>query len=82
MSATKTAGSDGALGEVPAVAARALTYPLAEACALLGISRRNADRMLAAGQQIHPEIPAVRIGTRWLVQRRALDRVLGIDGAA
>lgn len=53
------------------------TYTLAEACDLLGISRRNADRLLADTGRIHPDVHCVRIGSRWLVSKAELLALLG-----
>ena len=55
------------------------TYTLDEACALLGISMRTARRILAAGEDLHPDAPAIRVGGRWKVARRKLDTLLGIE---
>lgn len=50
------------------------TYTIAELCALLGISRATAYTMLRAG-----EIPARRLGTRWIIPRHRLDTWLNND---
>jgi excisionase family DNA binding protein len=47
------------------------TIPVPRAAALLGISRGSAYKAVRAG-----EIPAVKIGKRLLVPRRALERLL------
>ncbi len=51
-----------------------LTYTVAEAARLLGISRNSAFSAARTGA-----LPAIRIGRRLLVPRRALERLL--DGA-
>lgn len=62
-----------------------LTYTLDEACARLGITTRTAHRILAAAPtdrpELHPDVPAVRIGGRWKIPRRALDALLGVEEA-
>ena len=49
-----------------------LTYTVAEAGELLGISRGSAYEAVKAG-----DIPVLKIGGRLLVPRAALDRMLG-----
>lgn len=54
-----------------------LCYSLGEACALLGISVRTAHRILANGQEeLRPGVPAIRIGGRWKIPRRAVDSLM------
>lgn len=57
----------------------ALTYSVPEACALLGISRQRAHRLLHETGRLHDDIPCIKLGGRWQVQKKALDRVLGIE---
>ena len=52
-----------------------LTYTIAEAGKLLGISRGSAYEGAKSG-----EIPVLKIGGRLLVPRAALDRMLGRPG--
>lgn len=52
-----------------------LTYTLEEACQLIGISVRTAHRLLAKGDELHPGVPAVRIGGRWKIPRWAVDQL-------
>lgn len=81
MTPAQTVDGGGVAGEVSGAPVRApLTYSVPEACALLGISRQRAHRLLAATGRLSPELPAIKIGARWQVQRRAVDRLLGIDG--
>ena len=58
-----------------------LTYTLDEACARLGITTRTGHRLLAVKPELHPNVPAVRIGGRWKIPRRALDELLGVEEA-
>ena len=53
------------------------TYSIAEAARRLGISRASAYRAAHAG-----ELPAIKIGGRFLVLRKRLDRMLAGDGAS
>jgi excisionase family DNA binding protein len=48
-----------------------LTVNVPEAAKLLGISERSAYEAVRRG-----EVPAVRVGGRWLVPRAALERLL------
>jgi excisionase family DNA binding protein len=50
------------------------TYTVPEVCALLGISRATAYAMLRAG-----EIPARRMGSRWIIARHRFDLWLNAD---
>jgi excisionase family DNA binding protein len=52
-----------------------LTITVSEAARALGISRESAYRAVRAGQ-----IPAVRLGRRWVVPSSGVRRLLGIDG--
>lgn len=58
---------------------RALTYSVPEACALLGISRQRAHRLLNATGRLAPELPAIKIGARYQIVRGPVDRLLGIE---
>jgi excisionase family DNA binding protein len=49
----------------------ALTMSVEEAGRALGISRGLAYELVARG-----ELPALRLGRRWVVPRRALERML------
>jgi excisionase family DNA binding protein len=51
-----------------------LTYTVAEAGQLLGVSRGSAYQAARAGQ-----LPTVRIGRRLLVPRHALEQLVGAD---
>jgi excisionase family DNA binding protein len=53
-----------------------LTYKIAEAARLLGVGRNQAYAAAQCGQ-----LPSIRIGTRVLVPKNALDRMLR-DGNA
>ena len=53
-----------------------LTYTVAEAAALLGISRGSGYEAAKSGQ-----LPVLKIGGRLLVPKAALDRMLGSAGA-
>lgn len=53
---------------------RAMT--VTEAAAALGISRALAYQLVARG-----DLPALRLGRRLVVPRRAIDVLLGEDGA-
>jgi excisionase family DNA binding protein len=61
-------------GATPVVRA---TYTISEVCSLLGISRATAYTMLRAG-----EIPARRLGSRWIIPRHRLDTWLNAEPAA
>ncbi|MGH9123590.1 MAG: helix-turn-helix domain-containing protein [Acidimicrobiales bacterium] len=55
-----------------------LTFSVPEAAAMLGISRAHAYELVA-----RRELPAVRLGRRLLVPRRAVDQLLDrASGAA
>ncbi len=52
------------------------TTTIVEAAKRLGIGRNQAYEAAARG-----EIPAIRVGTRWLVPTAALDRMLSGEAA-
>ena len=52
-----------------------LVYTVVEAGKLLGIGRSAAYEAARTG-----ELPAIRIGRRWLVSKQALDRMLSEAG--
>src|SRR4051794_22350745 len=54
-----------------------VTYTIPEVCALLGISRATAYAMLRAG-----EIPAMRLGSRWIIPRHRFACWLNSDPIA
>lgn len=54
-----------------------LTITVAEAASMLGISRSAAYDYIRAG-----ELPAIRMGRRWLVPMRALTTMLDAAEAA
>jgi excisionase family DNA binding protein len=54
-----------------------VTYTVPEVAALLGISRATTYAMLRAG-----EIPARRIGSRWIIACRRFDAWLQSDATA
>jgi excisionase family DNA binding protein len=47
------------------------TYTVTEVAAILGLSRANTYALLAAGS-----IPAIRLGTRWIIPRYRLHQWL------
>jgi excisionase family DNA binding protein len=52
-----------------------LTLTIAEAAAALGVSERHLYQLARDGR-----LPgALRLGNRWLIPRRALERLLGQD---
>jgi len=51
------------------------TITVEEAARLLGIGRQTAYRAVWSGQ-----IPAIRLGTRWVIPRAGLERLLAGDG--
>lgn len=55
------------------------TYTVEEAAQLLGIGITAAYRAARRGEL---PVPAIKIGSRWVIPRRPLDQLLGIDAAA
>jgi excisionase family DNA binding protein len=51
------------------------TYNLAEAGRILGVARTTLARQAAAGA-----IPAIRIGSRWLIPKTYIDRLFDEAG--
>ena len=60
----------------PAAGSERLVYSVAEAGALLGISRAFAYELVARG-----ELPVIRLGRRRLVPKAALIAFVGLDAA-
>ena len=50
------------------------TYSIAETAALCGVSKSHAYAIARSG--VIAGVPVIRVGTRMLVPRKALDRVL------
>ena len=64
------------MGNGDSVVEERMTYTVAEAAKLLGIGQRQAY------EAVHVQtIPSIRIGTRILIPRRALERLLDAGAA-